>query len=126
MTLESVLKSEYCDERHQTAFMKQKNGLLFQKTYGRWVMRTFCSNPGGFRVAAGKYGEDVILANGHAFGMMKIRKMINLALLCTKHFTEPFKEPFEYATAIARMSAMLTGGKIIGAILSGFKAGKRD
>lgn len=97
--------------------------IYYSKTYGD-KMRTFCSNPGGF-IAAEKYGEDVILANGHAFKDRKSENT-NLALLCTKHFTEPFKEPFEYATAIARMSAMLTGGKLLVQSYRDLKQGKRS
>lgn len=96
--------------------------IYYSKMYGD-KMRTFCSNPGGF-IAAEKYGEDVILANGHAFKDRKSENT-NLALLCTKHFTEPFKEPFEYATAIARMSAMLTGGKLLVQSYGDLKAGRR-
>ena len=87
-------------------------------------MRTFCSNPSGF-IAAEKYDDDVILANGHAF---KDKKSINtnLALLCTKTFTEPFNQPFEYATAIAKMSSMLTGGKLMVQSYLDLKSGRRS
>lgn len=97
--------------------------IYYSKTYGDKI-RTFCSNPGGY-IAAEKYGEDVILANGHAFKDRKSENT-NLALLCTKHFTEPFKEPFEYATAIARMSAMLTGGKLLVQSYRDLKQGQRS
>ncbi|MDR1831210.1 MAG: FAD-binding protein [Fusobacteriaceae bacterium] len=87
-------------------------------------MRTFCSNPGGF-IAAEKYEDDVILANGHAFRDRKSENT-NLALLCTKTFTEPFKQPFEYATAIARMASMLTGGKLLVQSYADLKSGRRS
>ncbi|WP_426709195.1 NAD(P)/FAD-dependent oxidoreductase [Cetobacterium sp. SF1] len=87
-------------------------------------MRTFCSNPSGF-IAAEKHGDDVILANGHAYKDKKSNNT-NLALLCTKTFTEPFNQPFEYATAIARMSSMLTGGKILMQSYGDLKAGRRS
>lgn len=87
-------------------------------------MRTFCSNPSGF-IAAEKYEDDMILANGHAY---KDKKSINtnLALLCTKTFTEPFKQPFEYAAAIAKISSMLTGGKLLVQSYSDLKSGRRS
>lgn len=87
-------------------------------------MRTFCSNPSGF-IAVEKHSDDVILANGHAY---KDKKSINtnLALLCTKTFTHPFSHPFEYATAIAKMSSMLTGGKILMQSYGDLKAGRRS
>ncbi|MBC2855827.1 FAD-binding protein [Cetobacterium sp. 2A] len=87
-------------------------------------MRTFCSNPSGF-IAAEKHGDDVVLANGHAYKDKKSTNT-NLALLCTKTFTEPFNQPFEYATAIAKMSAMLTGGKILMQSYGDLKAGRRS
>lgn len=74
-------------------------------------MRTFCSNPSGF-IAVEKHEDGVVLANGHAYKNKKSNNT-NLALLCTQTFTEPFNEPFEYAKSIARMSSMLTGGKIL-------------
>ncbi|MGL5955770.1 MAG: NAD(P)/FAD-dependent oxidoreductase [Brevinema sp.] len=74
-------------------------------------MRTFCSNPSGF-IAVENHEDGIVLANGHAYKNRQSANT-NLALLCTQTFTEPFKEPFEYAKSIARMSAMLTGGKIL-------------
>ena len=74
-------------------------------------MRTFCSNPSGF-VAVENHDDGTVLANGHAYKNKKSQNT-NLALLCTQYFTEPFNEPFEYAKSIAKMSAMLTGGKIL-------------
>ncbi len=87
-------------------------------------MRTFCSNPSGF-IALEKHSDDVVLANGHAYKDKK-SKNTNLALLCTKTFTHPFNHPFEYATAIAKMSSMLTGGKILMQSYADLKAGRRS
>jgi hypothetical protein len=87
-------------------------------------MRTFCSNPSGF-IAAEKHGNDVILANGHAYKDKKSNNT-NLALLCTKTFTEPFDQPFEYATAIAKMTSMLTGGKLLVQSYGDLKKGRRS
>lgn len=84
--------------------------IYYTKKYNDKV-RTFCSNPSGF-IAVEKHENDVILANGHAFKEKKSTNT-NLALLCTQTFTEPFKQPFEYASSIAKMSSMLTGGKIM-------------
>ena len=50
----------------------------------------------------------------------------NLALLCTKTFTKPFDKPFEYATAIANLSSMLTGGKLLLQSYGDLKEGKRS
>ncbi|MBR8700635.1 hypothetical protein IX317_000731 [Fusobacterium sp. DD29] len=96
--------------------------IYYSRNY-RDKMRTFCSNPSGF-IAAEKY-DDFVLANGHAY---KDRKSTNtnLALLCTKKFTKPFNQPFEYATAIAKMSAMLTGGKLMVQSYADLKEGRRS
>ena len=87
-------------------------------------MRTFCSNPSGF-VAIETHEDGVVLANGHAYKNKKSTNT-NLALLCTQSFTEPFNEPFEYAKSIARMSAMLTGGKILCQSYGDLKAHRRS
>jgi len=87
-------------------------------------MRTFCSNPSGF-IAVEKHKDDVVLANGHAYKDKKSTNT-NLALLCTKSFTEPFNQPFEYATSIAKMSSMLTGGKVLCQSYGDLKYGRRS
>ncbi len=87
-------------------------------------MRTFCSNPSGF-IAAEKHDDDVILANGHSYKDKKSTNT-NLALLCTKTFTYPFNQPFEYATSIAKMTSMLTGGKLMVQSYGDLKAGQRS
>lgn len=97
--------------------------IYYTRKY-RDKMRTFCSNPSGF-IAVEKHSEDVILANGHAYKDKKSTNT-NLALLCTKTFTEPFKQPFEYATAIAKMSSMLTGGKVLVQSYGDLKLGRRS
>lgn len=97
--------------------------IYYSKTY-KDKMRTFCSNPSGF-IAMEKHADDVVLANGHAYKHKKSQNT-NLALLCTKTFTEPFDKPFEYATAIAKMSSMLTGGKLLVQSYADLKEGKRS
>lgn len=97
--------------------------IYYTKTYND-KMRTFCSNPSGF-IAAEKHSDDVILANGHAYKDKKSTNT-NLALLCTKTFTKPFDKPFEYATAIANLSTMLTGGKLLLQSYGDLKLGKRS
>ncbi|MGL4388377.1 MAG: NAD(P)/FAD-dependent oxidoreductase [Brevinema sp.] len=84
--------------------------IYYTKAYND-KMRTFCSNPSGF-IAVETHDDGTVLANGHAYKNKKSTNT-NLALLCTQSFTEPFNEPFEYAKSIAKMSAMLTGGKIL-------------
>lgn len=97
--------------------------VFYTKKYND-KMRTFCSNPSGF-IAAEKHTDDVILANGHSYKDKKSNNT-NLALLCTKSFTEPFNQPFEYASSIAKMSTMLTGGKLMCQSYGDLKAGRRS
>lgn len=98
--------------------------MVYYTKYYKDKMRTFCSNPSGF-VALEKYDDGIVLANGHAY---KNKKSVNtnLALLCTQSFTEPFNEPFEYAKSIARMTSMLTGGKILCQSYGDLKMGRRS
>jgi uncharacterized FAD-dependent dehydrogenase len=98
--------------------------MIYYTEKYRDKMRTFCSNPSGF-IAVEKHSDDVILANGHAYKDKKSTNT-NLALLCTKTFTHPFSHPFEYATAIAKMSSMLTDGKILMQSYGDLKAGRRS
>ncbi len=97
--------------------------VFYTKKYSD-KMRTFCSNPSGF-IAAEKHKNDIMLANGHAYKNKKSTNT-NLALLCTKSFTEPFNQPFEYAASIARMSTMLTGGKLMCQSYGDLKIGRRS
>ena len=97
--------------------------VFYTKKYND-KMRTFCSNPSGF-IAAEKHKDDIMLANGHAYKNKKSTNT-NLALLCTKSFTEPFNQPFEYASSIAKMSTMLTGGKLMCQSYGDLKAGRRS
>lgn len=98
--------------------------MIYYTSIYRDKMRTFCSNPSGF-IAIEKHSDDVILANGHAYKDKKSTNT-NLALLCTKTFTQPFNQPFEYATSIAKMTSMLTDGKILVQSYGDLKAGRRS
>ncbi len=97
--------------------------VFYTKKYND-KMRTFCSNPSGF-IAVEKHSDNIMLANGHAYKNKKSTNT-NLALLCTKSFTEPFNQPFEYAASIAKMSTMLTGGKVLCQSYGDLKAGRRS
>ncbi|MCX7831818.1 MAG: NAD(P)/FAD-dependent oxidoreductase [Actinobacteria bacterium] len=73
-------------------------------------VRTFCMNPHGF-VTTEVY-EDVITVNGHAYAERKTENT-NFAILVSKNFTEPFKEPIAYGKYIARLANILSGGIIV-------------
>lgn len=86
-------------------------------------VRTFCMNPGGF-VSQENYDDNLACVNGHSFKDIK-SNLTNFALLVSAHFTEPFNEPIEYGKYVARLSNMLTGGKIMVQRLCDLKEGKR-
>lgn len=86
-------------------------------------VRTFCMNPGGF-VSQENYDDNLAVVNGHSYHDLKSNNT-NFALLVSSKFTEPFNEPITYGKYIARLSNMLTGGKIMVQRLKDLKAGKR-
>lgn len=88
------------------------------------IVRTFCMNPGGF-VSQENYDNDLAVVNGHSYHDLKSNNT-NFALLVSSKFTEPFDEPITYGKYIARLSNMLTGGKIMVQRLKDLKNGKRS
>lgn len=88
------------------------------------MVRTFCMNPGGF-VSQENYDDDLAVVNGHSYHDLKSNNT-NFALLVSSRFTEPFDEPITYGKYIARLSNMLTGGKIMVQRLKDLKEGKRS
>ena len=69
------------------------------KQYGD-VTRMFCFNERGQVVMENTSG--VLTVNGHAYvDEAKKSQNSNFALLSTIRFTEPFKEPIEYARSVA-------------------------
>ncbi len=73
-------------------------------------VRTFCMNPYGEVVMENTDG--VITVNGHSFADRKT-EYTNFALLVSKGFTEPFKEPIAYGKYVARLANLLSGGVIV-------------
>ena len=88
------------------------------------MVRTFCMNPGGF-VSQENYDDNLAVVNGHSYHDLKSNNT-NFALLVSSKFTEPFDEPITYGKYIARLSNMLTGGKIMVQRLKDLKNGKRS
>ncbi len=88
------------------------------------MVRTFCMNPGGF-VSQENYDDNLAVVNGHCYHDIKSNNT-NFALLVSSRFTEPFDEPITYGKYIARLSNMLTGGKIMVQRLKDLKDGKRS
>ena len=75
-------------------------------------VRTFCMNPNGIVVNENTNG--IITANGHSYeDPAKYTENTNFALLVSKNFTEPFKEPIAYGKYIARLANLLGGGVLV-------------
>ena len=49
----------------------------------------------------------------------------NFALLSTIRFTEPFKEPIEYARSVASLANLISGGSVLVQRLGDLMAGRR-
>lgn len=74
------------------------------------LVRTFCVCPRGEVVVENSSG--VVTVNGHSRSE-PTSENTNFALLVSKTFTEPFKEPIEYGKYIASLANMLSGGVMV-------------
>lgn len=74
------------------------------------LVRTFCVCPRGEVVTENSGG--VVTVNGHSWSGLTTENT-NFALLVSKTFTEPFREPIEYGKYIASLANMLGGGAIV-------------
>ena len=76
------------------------------------LVRTFCMNPHG--VVVNENTNGIVTVNGHSYeDPAKHTENTNLALLVSKHFSEPFKDSNGYGESIARLSNMLGGGVMV-------------
>jgi len=73
-------------------------------------IRTFCVCPAGEVVT--EWAGDVMTVNGHSYAGKKTENT-NFAVLVSKNFTEPFREPIAYGKYIARLANLLSGGIIV-------------
>ncbi|MEG1896347.1 MAG: FAD-dependent oxidoreductase, partial [Oscillospiraceae bacterium] len=93
------------------------------KKYGD-TTRMFCFNERGSVVMENTQG--VLTVNGHAYkDMAKKTDNSNFALLSTIRFTEPFKEPIEYARHVATLSNLISGGSVLVQRLGDLMNGRR-
>ncbi|MGM0419730.1 MAG: NAD(P)/FAD-dependent oxidoreductase [Bacillota bacterium] len=93
--------------------------LIYQTPTFDDKVRTFCMSPYGEVVSENNQG--LITVNGHSHAEIKT-DYTNFALLVSKTFTEPFKEPITYGEAIAKLANLLGGGVLVqrlGDLLSG-------
>jgi uncharacterized FAD-dependent dehydrogenase len=84
-------------------------------------VRTFCVCPAGEVVT--EWAGDVMTVNGHSYAHQKTENT-NFAVLVSKNFTEPFKEPIAYGKYIARLANLLSGGIMVQR-LGDLRAGRR-
>ena len=71
-------------------------------------VRTFCVCPYGEVVT--EYAGDVVTVNGHSYADQRTENT-NFAILVSKHFTEPFREPIAYGKYIAHLANLLSGAR---------------
>lgn len=83
--------------------------IYYSKTFEDRV-RTFCMNPYGEVVLENING--IVSVNGHTYAYKKTDNT-NFALLVSKTFTEPFKEPIAYGKYVASLANLLGGSVII-------------
>ncbi len=73
-------------------------------------VRSFCVCPYGEVVA--EWMDNVMTVNGHSYADRRTTNT-NFALLVSKNFTEPFKDPIAYGKSIAWLANLLSGGIIV-------------
>lgn len=93
------------------------------KRYGD-TTRMFCFNERGNVVMENT--DSVMTVNGHSYrGKDKKTENSNFALLSTIRFTQPFKDPIEYARYVASLANLISGGGVLVQRLGDLEAGRR-
>ncbi len=93
------------------------------KQYGDSV-RMFCFNDRGQVVTENTDG--VLTVNGHSYREPERKtENSNFALLSTTNFTQPFKEPIEYARHVASLANLISGGSVLVQRLGDLMNGRR-
>ncbi len=93
------------------------------KKYGD-VTRMFCFNERGSVVTENTDG--ILTVNGHSYkDPARKTQNSNFALLSTTRFTEPFKEPIQYAKYVASLANLISGGGVLVQRLGDLEAGRR-
>lgn len=103
---------------HLTDVVYESKLIYYSKSFDDKV-RTFCMNPYGEVVMENNSG--LITVNGHSYADRRTSNT-NFALLVSKTFTHPFKEPISYGRNIATLANMLGDGVLVqrlGDLLSG-------
>ncbi|MCL6635924.1 MAG: FAD-dependent oxidoreductase [Peptococcaceae bacterium] len=106
---------------HLTRIFYEAKFIYYSRTFSDRV-RTFCMNPNGEVVLENNDG--LVTVNGHSHAYKKTENT-NFAVLVSKTFTEPFKEPIAYGRYIASLANLLGGGVIVqslGDLLAGHRS----
>lgn len=96
--------------------------LYYRSRHSNDVVRNFCSNPKGY--VTPENHRDYVLVNGHS-KMYEKSENNNFAVLVSKTFTRPFKDPQLYSQTIAKIVNMLAGGGPLIQRLGDLRAGRR-
>jgi uncharacterized FAD-dependent dehydrogenase len=100
--------------------------IYYSKSFDDRV-RTFCMCPQGFVTSEhydGENGSGIVTVNGHTHAERRTENT-NFALLVSKTFTEPFREPITYGKYIATLANLLGGGVLVqrlGDLLEGHRS----
>jgi len=103
-----------------TDLLYEPKFLYFSDSFDDRV-RTFCVCPYGEVVT--EWAGDVLTVNGHSYAEQKTENT-NFAVLVSKNFTEPFREPIAYGKYVARLANLLSGGIMVQR-LGDLRAGRR-
>jgi uncharacterized FAD-dependent dehydrogenase len=103
-----------------TDLLYEPKFLYFSSSFDDRV-RTFCVCPYGEVVT--EWAGEVMTVNGHSYAHQKTDNT-NFALLVSKNFTKPFREPIAYGKYIARLANLLSGGIMVQR-LGDMRAGRR-
>ena len=96
--------------------------LYYRSKHSNDVVRNFCSNPKGF--VTPENHREYVLVNGHS-KMYEKSENNNFAVLVSKTFTRPFKDPQLYSQTIAKIANMLAGGGPLIQRLGDLRDGRR-
>jgi uncharacterized FAD-dependent dehydrogenase len=94
---------------HITEVVYEAKFIYYTKSFDDKV-RTFCMNPYGEVVTENNSGLKTV--NGHSYAEQRTENT-NFALLVSKSFTEPFKDPITYGKSIANLANLLGGGVLV-------------
>ena len=115
-----VETSCYFTEELDKRFYEPK--LYYRSRHANDIVRNFCSNPNGF--VTPENHREYVLVNGHS-KMYEKSENNNFAVLVSKTFTRPFKDPQLYSQTIAKIVNMLAGGGPLIQRLGDLRVGRR-